>query len=179
MYAARLTLSVILPLPLLTCLLCWLLRWVLPAVGFCTAFNFLHGAAIVNLYKQWLTSRPACCSLLVGDVHDAAVVNLYNQCLTSRPACCSLLVGDVHNGPGCIGWGLQQPYLVIHCWPVFLHLFASHPGLPQLTAVFWAACVLYLCTVQVPCYDVGRSLAYISKPGGCWQHLPRPGEACC
>jgi hypothetical protein len=150
MYAARLTLSVILPLPLLTCLLCWLLRWVLSAVGFCTAFNFLHGAAIVNLY---------------------------NQCLTSRPACCSLLVDD---GPGCIGWGLQQHYFVIHCWPVFLHLFASNPGLPELTAVFWAACaVLYLCTVQVPCYDVGRSLAYISKPGGCWQHLPRPGEACC
>jgi hypothetical protein len=61
-----------------------------------------------------------------------------------------------------------------------MHLFVFALGLPGLTAVFWAAaCVLCLCAMQVPCYDVGRSLPYISKPGGCWQHLPRPGEACC
>jgi hypothetical protein len=50
-----------------------------------------------------------------------------------------------------------------------MHLFVADPGLPQLTAVIWefiwAACVLLcLCTaVQVPCYDVGRSLPYISR----------------
>jgi hypothetical protein len=95
-------------------------------------------------------------------------------CLTDRPACCSLLVGDVYGGPGCIGWGLQQCCLFIHCWPVVIHLFVSGPGLPELTAVIWAACVLHLCTVQVPCYDVERSLPYISKPGGRVLAAPPP-----
>jgi hypothetical protein len=71
---------------------------------------------------------------------------------------------------GRVAWACsRQCCLFIHCWPVVMHLFVSNPGLPELTAVIWAACVLYLCTVQVPCYDVGRSLPYISKPGGCWQ----------
>jgi hypothetical protein len=73
--------------------------------------------------------------------------------------------------------------------PIYLYfyLFVSNPGLPELTAVIWAACVLYLCTVQVPCYDVGRSLTSLHQQA--WRvrvlaavstHLPlRPGEACC
>jgi hypothetical protein len=38
----------------------------------------------------------------------AAIVPLYNLCFADRPACCSLLVGNVYGGPGCIEWGLQQ-----------------------------------------------------------------------
>jgi hypothetical protein len=34
-----------------------------------------------------------------------------------------------------------------------MHFFVSNPGLSELTAVIWAACVLCLCTVQVPCYQ--------------------------
>jgi hypothetical protein len=72
-----------------------------------------------------------------------AIVPLHNLCFADRPACCSLLVGNyVYGGPDCNEWGLQQYCLFILCWIVLMHFFVSNPGLPELTAVIWAACVL-------------------------------------
>jgi hypothetical protein len=135
--------------------------FLIPCLSFCPCPCWSAGLCAATTVSiccvQYCALQGSCC---------------FVQSVLCYQGCMLLLVGSLYGGQSCIDWGSWQYCLFILYWVLVMHLLIFDRALTELTTVFSAACLLYLCTVQVPCYDIRGAQPCLHQQA--WRVLAAP-----